>query len=1084
MSHNITIPFFAFKLRLVAGGNAMVPMRDADALHLNTPLYLLAGKYAESFQQKVLNKGDYLKILDEFSDGDFLKAAVEVSFPAAKNKIAYPAFSLIFDYYYQKTKKGIWGIVPTLNVEAFGDDELTLEARLQEAIRLEFARKKRLSAVQEIVSALWFDTVELQREDMDLKVLTLSELDNINEEEKEELLSNVAKKLSVDRQVLYGRKAELNQLERALKGSFNRNVLLVGASGVGKTALIWEMARQQDKRAIRGHFWETTASTLIKELTTDMGWQENLAALCRDLAAREDFLFVRNLLELFEVGQYEGNSASMADYMRAYISSGEVNMISECTPEEYAKIELRSSNFLSLFQIIRLEEPEKDLEEIIVKKVGDIAKIRSLNLEPEAIKETIRLNRRFTPYSGFPGKPIRFLESILINHKKENQSLISRSDVIQYFCEETGMPSFMVDPNIPIDPAAIKKEFNQNIFGQVAAVDKVVDLLASVKTALTKRGKPIASYLFVGPTGVGKTEMAKVLSSFMFSSRERMLRFDMSEYSNPASVMRLIGTSYYSDGLLTSAVRRDPFSVLLFDEIEKADPTFYDLLLQVLDEGRLTDSSGKLVNFCSTIIIMTSNIGAANMQGNRIGWKTEMDTSAVNSHFMTAVQKHFRPELYNRIDQVIPFSPLSKETIRFVVDREIGLFKKREGVKYRKMEFRLNDDVLNYLGEKGYDPKYGARQLQRTIREEIVIPLARQFNLYENDDQLIVELSVAKDTIAINIEADPLGLDLLMEELEKITNTDHASELRRKIYKLKDGPYYIRLLSELDIMEREKRKQGERFWKDKEKGEQYSYFLDTQQKVEKLSSLIETIEMDLSLSCMDLKPYTPKLIESVEEWKKDFFDLKLEIYTRRNPAAKKCSLLIFGKNIKLLYQFYTAIFKAKSFAFNASSIWYREAYYNEIIEAVELVEEEGEMIQQAVNRPREEYIEQEFGTNEKKGFKPEEQGDQLYGIRFELVGDCPFLYLLGEDGIQNWKLSDKESYTYIVQLGEQKLPIPDGIHRPTFYPKKNIRRQITLNHIRDSALKLNRELGKGRFSDLVLEVLNKVFELKLDAELL
>ncbi|NJN77986.1 MAG: hypothetical protein HC803_06335 [Saprospiraceae bacterium] len=217
-------------------------------------------------------------------------------------------------------------------------------------------------------------------------------------------------------------------------------------------------------------------------------------------------------MELFEVGQYEGNSVSMAEYLRTFVSRGEVTMISECTEEEFAKIELRSPNFLSLFQIIRLQEPREDLEKIIIEKVNQIANTRNIIIENEAIEETIRLNRRYTPYSGFPGKPIRFLESIILNQNrkvnknksKKSKITIDRGVAIQYFCEETGMPEFMVNPDKPMDLKAIQQFFSDNIFGQKAAVNSVTNLMASVKTALTRQGKPIASFLFVGPTGVEK----------------------------------------------------------------------------------------------------------------------------------------------------------------------------------------------------------------------------------------------------------------------------------------------------------------------------------------------------------------------------------------------------------------------------------------------------------------------------------------------------------------------------------------------------------------------------------------------------
>ena len=193
-------------------------------------------------------------------------------------------------------------------------------------------------------------------------------------------------------------------------------------------------------------------------------------------------------MELFEVGQYEGNNVSMAEYLRPYLTNGEITVISECTDEELAPIELTSPTYSSLFNVIRVEEPKDDLEDIILKKVNDIALSTKIKIDEEAVKETIRLNKRYTPYSGFPGKPIRFLESIIINHKKgkkpeEQTEEMGRSQVMQYFSEETGMPLFMVDPDVPMKPLEIKAEFKKNLFGQDHCIDAVVDVFATVKAA-------------------------------------------------------------------------------------------------------------------------------------------------------------------------------------------------------------------------------------------------------------------------------------------------------------------------------------------------------------------------------------------------------------------------------------------------------------------------------------------------------------------------------------------------------------------------------------------------------------------------
>ncbi|MGB0863390.1 MAG: AAA family ATPase, partial [Saprospiraceae bacterium] len=920
-------------------------MYEHQVVHIASTSTPLARQFEKAFQEKVIDKGEYIAILDQYQAAEYSKDSITVGFKASKDRISYPSFELTFDYYYKATEKDFWGIIPVLGLEAFGSDPKILHSNLIETVKLEFARKRRLQSLRTIIETQWYDNTELKEREVSFSFYTPSELERLHDKKKAELLPKVAERLNIGKKIAFGRQKEVEQLANILKGKFSKSVLIVGASGVGKTSLVWELAYQKNKLNVKQNIYETTASTLIKELTKDTGWQDNLAFLCRELSAKGDILYVRNLLELFEVGQYEGNSVSMALYLRSYLSRGEITIVSECTNEEFAKIELKSPNYLAFFQVIRLEEP-KQLEEVIIKKIESIAKGQNLSVDQEAVRETVRLNKRYMPYSGFPGKPVQFLEGILLNHftkEKEATEAKKRLDkqlVFEQFSQEAGMPRFMIDPNIPMNLEEVRNHFSSNIFGQEKAVDSVVDLLATVKTALARQGKPIASFLFVGPTGVGKTEMAKVLAQFMFGSRDRMIRFDMSEYSSPYQVMRLTGLSYFQDGILTSAVRQTPFSVLLFDEIEKASPLFYDLLLQLLSEGRLTDSSGRLVNFCSTIIIMTSNIGAANLQTGRVGWSNELDVKAISEHFSSAVRKHFRPELFNRIDQVIPFEPINKNVIRYVVNREINLFRQREGVKARGLDLKISEEVLDFVGQKGYDPKYGARQIQRAIRELIIIPMGIHLNNFSYDEKLEVYLTMKAGKIDINIETDPLKFDLLMEELTRNEFADHAGALRRSIRMLQEGNFFVQLTSELEMMEQKRRKIGDKkFWKSK-KGQKYSYYLATKDKVEMMALQIEGFEEELMMVGMGLQSYNTRIIDDIKAWEKSYFDIKVELFTRINQQSDSCRLAIYGKDLEQVVDIYFDIFKKKEFLVAASSLWFRESHFNEVVESIEKVKDD------------------------------------------------------------------------------------------------------------------------------------------------
>ncbi len=1076
MAHTITIPFFAFKLHFHTGGSIYLPLHKKQVIRINQSIQKIAKSYGKELQKQIIDKGGYTQVLKEWQHGDFIKSQIIVPFKAPKGEFSFPSHDIEFEYFFKHGEKGFWAIVPTLSIEAYAEEFNELEDAVKKAILQEFNRSARHSEVQGIIVAMWFDTIELLQSDLNLKFHSLLELENIEENEKEQWLPKVAKILKVEDKSSYGRANEMKQLVRSIKGNFSRNVLLVGVSGVGKTALIRELVYQ--KQDFRGQIWETTASILIKELTRSTGWEDNIPHLVKELNLSGDILFVRNLLELFEVGRYEGNSVSIAEYLLTYIARGELSVISEVTEEEKAIIELQSPNFLSYFQQLNIVEPEEELEEIILNKVNDLSKKNKVNIDDEAIHETIRLNKRFTPYSGFPGKPIRFLESILLDEKsnsdRKSNLNITRSNVIRYFCEEAGMPIFMVDPEIPMFPDKIKSSFNSSVYGQEPAVNGVVNMLTAVKTGLSKTGKPIASFLFVGPTGVGKTELAKVLSEFMFSSREKMIRFDMSEYSSFDAVSKLLGSGFYQDGLLTSTVRREPFCVLLFDEVEKAHPDFFDLLLQILDAGRLTDSRGKLVNFCSTIIIMTSNIGAAALQRQEIMPNRNRDQNKeMKSRYLKAVQDTLRPELYNRIDEVIPFASLSKETVRHVIDREIQQLKKREGIRYRRMDLNIDTQVLDHLAEVGFDKKYGARYLQRTLREQLIIPLSRELNLFDLDDQLMVNISIEKKQVKIEAKADPLGIDLLFEEIEKNEYADLAGGYRRDFQRFQEGYLFTQLMSQLDILKRDKNQLKEKFWTEKTRADKYANLLNLQNEATTHAATIEQLETDYSLACMDLKVYQLSWSDDMDNWKDQFFDFKVKGLLQSNPAYRACRFRIFGENLDLLIKFYRPLFAKKGFEVTCQTIWYREDYFSEIIE---VKTKKGK----STLKEREEYYIRNWDDNSKKNMNPEKPKDRLIGVDFLLEGNCPKMYLQNEAGQQLWKISDKEEYIYQVDLVNINEPLPKTAHKKSFFDKKNPFRTVAQGHVDDKNYGKKREFSKDGLLDFLLPLMEEQFKINVN----
>ena len=562
---------------------------------------------------------------------------------------------------------------------------------------------------------------------------------------KKSLLQQIGTLLGRDREKAYETDETVTELTRALTGNPAQSVLLIGPSGVGKTAAVRELARRWLETA-RAPVYQTSGSRIVAGQCGFGMWQERCQDLVKDATRKKAVVHVGPLVELLEVGKSEHNSSGIATFLRPAIARGEFLCIAECTPEQLPLIEKQDPQLLDAFRHITVKEPDAARGRVILASFARDNARRAT--EPAALAATDRLHRRYATYSAYPGRPLRFLENLIRDGAKD--APITESEVFDGFTRETGLPRAIIDPNVPLDLAETHTWFAGRVVGQPDAVHLVTDLLATVKAGLTRPNRPIASLLFIGPTGVGKTEMAKAVAEFLFGSKDRLTRFDMSEFADPVAVRRLVGGAFGTEGLLTAKVREQPFSVLLLDEVEKADGSFFDLLLQALGEARLTDAGGRLADFRNTVVILTSNLGAESFRRGAAGFigggagKVESQ-----EHFARAVEQFLRPEMFNRLDRIVPFAPLGTDVIRRIADREWHKVLNRDGIRFRELALSANARLLDHLAETGYDPRYGARPLKRAMERELLAPLARQMNRHAGDVPLSVEIGFERNAPSV-----------------------------------------------------------------------------------------------------------------------------------------------------------------------------------------------------------------------------------------------------------------------------------------------------------------------------------------------
>ena len=532
----------------------------------------------------------------------------------------------------------------------------------------------------------------------------------------------------------WGRETEVAELVRKLHGE-KANVLLVGEGGVGKTTLLVDAVREAEKLAAKEtetrrsrRFWLTSAGRLVAGMKYLGQWEERIEDVISELGEIGGVLCVERLLDLLRRGGLNPSN-SIAAFLIPYLSRGEVRMTAEATPAELDACRRLLPGLADLFQIVPVRPfaPNEALT-VIDKQLATAASGPGIEVERGTGERIVRLYRRFVPYAVFPGPASSFARELIEAQVRRGQKQVAPDDVMARFRSRTGLPEMLLRDELTLPRESVRDWFGQRVIEQPEACDAAADVVSTIKAGLTDPMRPPAVLLFCGPTGVGKTETAKALAEYLFGQGEdasrkpgeaaRLVRLDMSEYAGFDAVARLIGPPHGDPGELVRRVRKEPFCVVLLDEIEKASAEVFDTLMGVFDEGRLTDQFGRVTDFRSAILIMTSNLGAGRSGG--LGFASDGAP-----RYRDTAMKFFRPEFFNRMDSVVTFQPLGPNAVKSIARRELDGVCRRPGVAEVGIRVEWSERLVEHLASVGFDARYGARPLQRAVERQVVSPLAR-----------------------------------------------------------------------------------------------------------------------------------------------------------------------------------------------------------------------------------------------------------------------------------------------------------------------------------------------------------------------
>lgn len=582
-----------------------------------------------------------------------------------------------------------------------------------------------------------------------------------------------------------------SQLQRLLVTSKKRSFVLLGMPGAGKrTALRRVIADLLEAEGYATHrdldrttrVFSMAASRLIAGMSRVGEWEQRALDVIEAAHGRGLVLVVDDLHTFGGVGRSRDSERCLADVFRGPLERGEIVLVGACTPAQWARLEEDSPGFASAFARLAVEPASSDeTMRMLLHEGRKLESERGLSFAPNAYRTILEQSQALFPERALPGKAIDLLRSF-------DTGSVTSTQVLERLVATTGLPEELLDPNGTLGLDEVVTELGDEVVGQTEAVRTVAELALRIRTGLVDPKRPYGTFLFTGPTGTGKTQLAKTLARYLYGDGDRLVRFDMGELSGPDAVPRLIGHRGQPRGLLTEAVRQRPFALLLLDEIEKAHPSVLYLLLQLLDDGRLTDAAGDRVSFTHCVVVMTSNLGARTRPAVGFGAPSERSRLA---EVTKAVKDFFPPELFNRIDRVVPFLPLDEGSARSIAVRELEALLGRRGLADRNVFVRPHASAVDRLVAEAFDDRAGARSVRRYLETHVASLLAEHLASTVRPELEVIQLfdragrfTLSSDALR---EAEPLDGDSTLRNLLGASSAELVAQIPSALQRLDDA---------------------------------------------------------------------------------------------------------------------------------------------------------------------------------------------------------------------------------------------------------------------------------------------------------